>query len=303
MNGDIREYARLGLVHHMLYPRCMQDGDDHVRTLAEFVQRGDIETFDCCLPYGAAGQAELVPLIRECGKSDVAFCIHLFPFSKFHLSSPDPVEQAQVRLIIQDMIDQAGRIGATGFVFGSGGPSGLAATQAHYDAFADFCRWMCRQLAVHGMTALLEPFDTTIDKKFLYGPTSACVALIDSLRPEVSNFGIELDVAHVPLMGESFGHAIKMSARHLKRIHLGNCVLKDKSHPLYGDLHPPMGVEGGEIDVAEVTEILRCLLEVGFLDQEDRGDLVIEMKPFSGKTVEETVADSFWRLEQAWRAV
>lgn len=37
MNGDIRDYAKLGLVHHMLYPECGRDPEIHVRTLLEFI--------------------------------------------------------------------------------------------------------------------------------------------------------------------------------------------------------------------------------------------------------------------------
>lgn len=51
------------------------------------------------------------------------------------------------------------------------------------------------KLAPFNITALLEPFDIEIDKKFLYGPTEKCVELIESLQPDCSNFAIELDVA------------------------------------------------------------------------------------------------------------
>src|SRR5207249_8735885 len=33
MNDDLARYARIGLVHHMLYPRCVDDPDYHVATL------------------------------------------------------------------------------------------------------------------------------------------------------------------------------------------------------------------------------------------------------------------------------
>lgn len=302
MTGDIRDYARLGLVHHMLYPKCMEDPEDHVRTLSEFVRRDDIETLDCCLPYGEKRRATLIPLVRACGKT-VTFAIHLFPLRKLGLPTPAPHEQAQVRMIVQDMVEQAAAIGATGFIFASGGPSPAEATGAHYHAFAAFCRWLCAQLEPFGITAELEPFDTTIDKRFLFGSTQSCVELIESLRPDVENLGIELDVAHLPLMGEPFADAIRTVAPHLKRVHLGNCVLKDTTHPRYGDTHPPIGFDGGEIDVPQVTEVLRCLLEVGYLGAEQRGDLVIETTPWPGKSVEETVADSFARVARAWEAV
>jgi len=303
MKDDIREYARLGLVHHMLYPECMDDPDAHVRTLEAFIQRGDIETFDCCLPYGQERRERLIPQIRTCGKEHVTFATHFFPLRKIGLSSPAPHEQAQIRMIVQDMIECAAAIGATGLIFASGNPAPEKATPEEYETFADFCRWLCTQLEPHGITALLEPFDTTIDKKFLYGPTAECMTLIDSLKPEIDNFGIELDVAHLPLMGESFEDAIRTVAPALKRVHLGNCVLKDKSHPRYGDTHPPVGFDGGEIDVPQIAEVLRCFLDVGFLSKDNRGDLLVEMTPWPGRSVEETIADSNDRLAKAWAMV
>jgi hypothetical protein len=64
-----------------------------------------------------------------------------------------------------------------------------------------------------------------------------------------------------------------------------------------------MGYPGGEIDVPELAGILRLLVEVAYLSQEQRGNLVLEMTPWPGKTVEETIADSFGRLDAAWRQV
>lgn len=301
--NEIRSYARLGLVHHMLYPDCREHPDEHVATLAALARRPDIETFDCCLPDDPGARAELIAELRVCGKADIAFAAHFFPWRELSFCTPDPREQARARAIAEDMLDCAAAIGAAGLVLPSGGPAPVVATEDHYAAFADFCRWFCGKLNPHGITAQLEPFDTAIDKKYLYGPTSDCVALIEALRPEVENLGIELDVAHLPLMGETFEGAIRTVARHLKRVHLGNCVLKDRAHPKWGDKHPPIGFPGGEIDVPETAEILRLLLEAGFLSRERRGSLVLEMTPWPGKTVEESIADGLARLDRAWQEV
>jgi sugar phosphate isomerase/epimerase len=303
MDTPITEYARLGLVHHMLYPDCGEHPTEHVGTLKAIAARSDIETFDCCLPYDEGARAELIPTLRACGKVDLTFATHFFPLRKLSLCTTSVTEQAQVRMIMRDMVAQAAASGATGFIFASGGPSPDRATPAHHAAFASFCRWLCNELRPHGISALLEPFDMTIDKKFLYGPTVACVALIEALRPAVTNLGLELDMAHLPLMGESFEHAIRAAAPHLRRVHLGNCVLRDPAHPRYGDTHPPMGYPGGEIGEPELTDILRLLLDVGFLDRRRRGNVVIEMTPWPGKTVDETVTDAFARLQAAWKCV
>ena len=297
---EIRDYAKLGYVHHTLYPDSQFDPDDHVETLLRFVSRGDMDTFDFCLPYGEERRRGLIRAIRACGKDDITLTTHLFPLRKIPLGSRIPYEQAQVRMIVADIVEQAAATGVTGLIFASGGPPAAEAEPEDRAAFRDFCRWLCGELKPHGVTALLEPFDTDVDKKFLYGPTGDCASLVESLRPGIDNFGIELDFAHLPLMGEVFEDAVRSVAPYLRRVHLGNCVFRDRAHPLYGDKHPPIGLPGGEIDVPELTRILRSLLDVGFLNRQCRGCMLTEMTPWPGKSVEETIADSRERLARAW---
>ena len=206
-------------------------------------------------------------------------------------------------MIIADMVKQAAEIGASGFIFASGGPPPSTATPSHYEAFRGFVKWLCGELKPHGITALLEPFDSTVDKCFLYGSTRSCVDLIESLRPDVTNLGIELDAAHLPLMDEPFSEAIHTVAPYLQRVHLGNCVLADPSHPRYGDTHPPLGYPGGEIDIPEIADILRNLHDIGFMNTQDRGDILLEMTPWRDVSVEETVTDGYRRLEEAWQVL
>lgn len=300
MNGDIREYAKLGLVHHMLYPECSSDAEIHVKTLLEFIKRTDIETFDCCMPYGEQYRSQLIPAIRGCNKT-VCFAIHFYPLRTLPLAAKTPANYAQCWMILDDMISQAAAIGASGFIFGAGTPSFYDASDDDFSAFDRFCDELCRKLKPHGITAMLEPFDMDIDKKFLYGPIDECVKLAQRITPHHDNFGFELDMAHLPLMHEDFSSAIERTAPYLKRIHLGNCVLKDRNNPRWGDTHPPIGFDGGEIDIPELVTILRSLLDCGFLDKNNRGDLLIEMTPFPGKSVDFTVEDNFKRLTEAWK--
>lgn len=299
MNADIREYARLGLVHHLLYPECAGDPDLHARTLLEFIRRGDIETFDCCLPAGGEHLERLAPAIRECGKT-VCFAIHFYPLRSLPLAAA-PEDAVRTWKILDAMIAQAAAIGAEGFIFGAGTPSYHDAAERDFEAFDRFCRELCGKLEPHGITALLEPFDTDVDKKFLYGPIDACVRLAERVRRDHGNFGFELDVAHLPLMREEFPSAIRRAGPYLQRVHLGNCVLKNPRDPRWGDTHPPIGYPGGEIDVPELAVILRSLVEAGFLDRKNRGNLLLEMTPFPGKSVEYTVRDGFSRLHRAWK--
>lgn len=301
MKENIKEYAKVGFVHHMLYPKCTEDADYHVDTLKSFVGRPDIESLDCCIPYGEERRKSVMPVVRNCGK-DVGYALHLFPARKISLASLDIQEQALTRLVIAEQIKLAADIGATGFVFVSGAdiPDNRPAAQK---AFKTFCRWFCSELQKYKITALLEPFDRTVDKKFLYGPIDDCVRLADEISQEYDNFGIELDMGHLPLMSEDFNSAVQRCGRHIKRIHLGNCILKNKSNPLYGDYHPPMGIEDGENDIPELAAFLKALLEIGYLSKTGRKPLLIETRPYPGNTVEYTIDDAMNRLDAAWKLV
>ncbi len=302
MKENIRKYARLGLVHHMLHPDSIENPGAHVETLIALSERTDIETFDCCLPYDKNHRETLARALPPCGK-EIVSSPHLSIIKGMSPSSTVSSEQGLVRVVYADQADAAAGVGASGFVCYSGRETPGADIASSRAAFADFSRWLCGRLAGGGITALLEPFDTDIDKKFVYGATADCAALIDSFRPEVTNFGINLDFAHIPLMHETFSQAVGAVRPHLKRVHLGNCVMRDKSSPWYGDMHPPIGIDGGEIDTPQLARQLALLLEAGYLDTASRGALVLEMRPFPGMTAEETVEDAFRRLDTAWGMV
>jgi len=302
MTENIREYAKLGLVHHMLYQNCVNDPAYHADTLEKFAARTDIETFDFCVPYAEPWRSRTIDAVKSSGK-DTAYALHLFPARKISLGSLDLAERELTKIVVRDQIEQAVKAGAKGFVFVSGADNPEHRAEAQ-ERFYEFCLWFCTELEPYGITALLEPFDRTVDKKFLYGAIDECVALMNRVQKTRANIGIELDIAHLPIMGEDIRESILKCAPFIRRVHLGNCVLKNKCSPLYGDMHPPMGIEGGEICERELTTALKALFEIGYLDQNKRNPLVLEMRPLDGEdSIEHTIADSFDLLDRAWAAV
>jgi len=304
MHDDIREYAKLGFSHFMLYPTCVVDEQVLSDTLEPFLLRSDIEAVDYYLPYDHKAREQLIPAVRACTKHKSYAGLGLM-LDKFSLGSLADNEQAIGRMLLADQIEVASASGAATFAFASGLDVGEPDRPAGKAKFAELCIWLCDRLKQHGMTALLEPFDRDVDRKYLLGPTAECVELIESLAPAVANLKIQLDMAHVALMGESFEESVGATAGagHLAHVHLGNCIKRDRSDPFFGDRHPPIGYPGGEIDVPELATILRCLLDVGYLSQEHRGVLVIETQPAPGMSVEQTIEHQTALLDRAWRQV
>lgn len=298
MNGHIRDYAELGLVHHLLYNAQPDNPDAHAETLRKFIRRNDIDTLDCCLPL-TGDQSDLAEAVHNCGKS-ICFAIHFYPLRTLPLAAKTPEEKTERDRLLDPLIRQAESIRARGFIFGAGTPSFNNAGPEDFAAFDDFLDQLCPKLAEIGADALLEPFDYDVDKCFLYGPVDSCVSLAERTLKKHANFGFELDMAHLPLMHEDFVTSIRRLAPYLKRIHLGNCVEKPGCDR-YGDTHPPMDFPNGSIGEAELTVILKTLLEVGFLVPGGKSGLVLEMTPYPGVSPEETVERSFALLERAWK--
>lgn len=302
MTDDIRAYARIGLAHFMYWPDCMRDNDLLERTIVPLTEREDIERIDCWLPFEQSQRDRLIPILHSCDK-EICYANHAFPVDKISLGSISDAEQGLGRLLAEDQVAVAAATGAKAMMFSSGRDPGEADREPAREAFAEFCRWFCTVLKPHGITALLEPFDRTVHRKFLCGPTEEAVALIESLAPEIDNLGLQLDMAHVALMGETFDDAIRTAGDLLQHVHLGNCVKRDTSDPFFGDTHPPIGYAGGEIDVAELVEILRALLDTGYLDTVSRGSLVLEERPLPGETAESTITNGLAKLEEAWSRI
>ena len=43
---------------------------------------------------------------------------------------------------------------------------------------------------------------------------------------------------------------------------MANCIIKDRTSNLYGDKHPEFGIDGGEINIEEISDILKTIKEI-----------------------------------------
>jgi sugar phosphate isomerase/epimerase len=78
-------------------------------------------------------------------------------------------------------------------------------------------------------------------------------------------------------MEETFLQAFSKSREFLRHVHLGNCIVQNRPHRLWGDMHPPIGLKGGEIDELELAQVLKILLDLGYLIEVECGILSLEI--------------------------
>jgi sugar phosphate isomerase/epimerase len=185
------------------------------------------------------------------------------------IASADSAERSAVLMRMKALLDEAIEFDARlAMVTGPRDP-GPAEREAATARLVEDLQELCDYAAARSRSQLLhitfENFDRDIEKKRLIGPTSETVAMADAIdRP---NFGLTIDLSHLPLLGETSADALRCAAPHIIHAHIGNCVIDHPESPLYGDFHPRFGHPLGRSDLPEVIDYLRQLDAIGYWEQ------------------------------------
>ena len=170
-----------------------------------------------------------------------------------------------------------------------------------FDALMKSTKELCAYAKSKGnMKIVHEVFDYDIDKKSLIGPVQLARRYAKAIVKDYNNFGLMVDLSHLPLLREKPEEAILPIKEYLVYAHIGNCVLADPSLPGYGDLHPRFGFPRGENDVGELISFLRVLMDIGYLNKKDSPIISFEVKPFADEDTDIVIANAKRTLNEAW---
>jgi len=201
---------------------------------------------------------------------------------------------------LKEGIDEAYEMGALGFGFLSGKYSDDKKEEA-YQALVKSTREICAYAKSKGtMKIAHEVFDFDIDKCSLVGPVDLAKRYAEEICSEFDNFGLMVDLSHLPIIHESARQSLIPVKDYIIHAHMGNCMMKDKQDPAYGDAHPRFGYPGGENDVEELVEYLKVLFEIGYLNPDNRRFLSFEVKPVGDEDPEIVIANAKRVLNLAW---
>ncbi len=226
------------------------------------------------------------------------------------IASADSAERAAVMTRLRTLLDEAIEFDSPmAMVTGPRDP-GPAEREAATARLVEDLRELCDYAAARSRGQLLhitfENFDRDIEKKRLIGPTSETVAMADSIdRP---NFGLTIDLSHLPLLGETSADALHTAAPHIIHAHIGNCVIDHPESPLYGDFHPRFGHPLGRSDLPEVIDYLRQLDAIGYWEKARQRlgrtpILSMELRAFPDESPATILANGKRTFIRAWNAL
>lgn len=303
MKEHWNNYLKIGLIHFMAYPQTIKGEGPILETLEKICEDDFFQAVEVSWIKDDPTREKVKNMLQA---SHLAVAYGAQPrllVNKLNLNSFDEQERKKAVDCVKEGIEEASYLGAKAVAVLSGTDPGDAKRAEAKKLLIASLKELCGHAQRKNLSFVLETFDRDIDKKCLIGPSDEAAELSAEVRKDCPNFGLMIDLSHLPLLKESSKAAAKSVKKHLVHAHVGNCILKDKNHPAYGDQHPRFGAEGGENDVEQLREFLEALLDIGYLNEKTKPIVSFEVKPMAGESSELVIANAKRTLQQAWAAL
>ena len=303
MNESMYRYMKVGLIHFMAYPSTMKGEGPILQTIKNIATDSYFNAIELSWIKDKDERKQVKKLLES---SHMAVAYGAQPrllTTGLNINDLDEAGRSLAVATLKEGIDEAYEIGAVGLAFLSGKYE-EASKDASFQALLKSTRELCAYAKSKGSLRIVhEIFDYDIDKKSLIGPAELAKRYAEEIRRDYDNFGLMVDLSHLPLIRESAEQAILPIKEYIVHAHMGNCVVKSPELPAYGDAHPRFGFPGGENDVEELTDYLKVLKDIGFLNEVNPPIVSFEVKPFGEEDSEVVIANAKRTLNLAWARV
>ena len=279
-----------GVVHPLIYLECRGGEGPILETLPSIVNDEVFGAIEIAPIKDPAVRQKARALLAQAQMQVVYLPILPIILERLEPGSADESLRQAALARLKGLLDEAAEFGAVMAMVQGPLDPGPAQRAATTERLVEDLQTLCDYAAARSRGRLLhltfENFDRDIEKKRLIGPTAEAATLAAAVdRP---NFGLTVDLSHLPLLGESPAQALEAAAPHLIHAHIGSCVIAHPDSPLYGDFHPRFGHPQGRNDLPEVVEFLQALDHIKFWDKarERLGAtpiLSMELRPVPGE--------------------
>ena len=302
MIGSIYGYTKVGIVHFKAFPDVQFGEGPIVETLGKIAEDEFFTAVEVGWMKDVRVRNQARKLMEEAHLAVYYATQPAILSQKLNINSLDPAERLRAVKQVRNCINEAYDLGARALRLVAGKDPGDAKRPEAMKVLADSIHQFCEYAKKEGdLAVILKIFDRDIDKESLIGPFSDARTIAQEIAKEHSNFGLLADLSHFPLLREKPEESIPLVKDYLRHAQIGNCVMRDRRHPAYGDLQPRFGMEGGEIDTEDVADYFGVLWDNGFFQQKEMPVISAEVRPLlAGEKEEVIIANSKRVFNEAW---
>ena len=302
MIGSIYGYTKVGIVHFKAFPDVQFGEGPIVETLGKIAEDEFFTAVEVGWMKDVRVRNQARKLMEEAHLAVYYATQPAILSQKLNINSLDPAERLRAVKQVRNCINEAYDLGARALRLVAGKDPGDAKRPEAMKVLADSIHQFCEYAKKEGdLAVILKIFDRDIDKESLIGPLSDARTIAQEIAKEHSNFGLLADLSHFPLLREKPEESIPLVKDYLRHAQIGNCVMRDRRHPAYGDLQPRFGMEGGEIDTEDVADYFGVLWDNGFFQQKEMPVISAEVRPLlAGEKEEVIIANSKRVFNEAW---
>ena len=295
------------MVHPVIFPETLKGGSPIVKTARKIIEDDLFGAIEITWVKDINEREKPANLLKS-SHMDVVFLAGVpILVEKINLSSINEAERLKAVEKVKKWVNEAYFFGAKLLLVGSGPDPGKEkrneAKQNLIYSLKELCEYAKRKAANYTLVVTTENYDRKVDKRLLIGPTFESVEIARRVREEFDNFGLTIDQSHLSQLRESLSVALEKAKEYIVHVHLTNCIIRDLTHPVYGDQYPRFGIEEGEAGVKEVSKFLRSLQKVGYFTSKGPISLPVislEVKPLPGEDSEVLIAASKRVFKEAW---
>lgn len=303
MNEPMRKYFRPGIISFMSYPSIIKGEGDVEGAIRKIAADPYFDAIEISWIKDPAVRARVKVMLDQSHLTVVYAAQPRLLTAGLNINHLESEQNAAALETLKQGIDEAYEMGASGFAFLSG-KYDEANKEKAYEILLNNTSELCEYAAARGnMPVNLEVFDFDVDKKSLIGPTPLALRFAQDITKQHKNFGLLVDLSHVPLLRETIRESIIPVKDYITHVHIGNAVCGDPSHLAYGDAHPRFGFPNGSNDVEELREFLQVLLEIGYLNPKNPPIVSFEVKPVGDEDPDIIIANGKRVLDTAWARV
>jgi len=302
-------FMDVGIIHCMIYPEVMGGEGPIVETASKIAADDFFNVLEITFVKDSVVRTELKRVL-DVAHMKVCFCGQPgLLLNRLNLAALDEAGRQAAVAKMKEGVDQAYFFGARIMALMDGPQSYPGPEKAEtakdqlVKSLGEVCQYAQDRADDYLLAISLEPFDREVEKNSLLGPSQEVAQVARRVKESYGNFGLTMDLSHLPLLGESSLQALTTVQDHVIHTHVGNAYTADRGSPAYGDQHPRFGLAGSPNDVPQLVEFLRALFTIGYFEKElptSKPVVSFEVKPLPGEPAELVIANSKRVLKEAW---